>query len=272
MRKLLMRLGYTIIVLASVVVISSCTPTPTERNPFLGYTEEFGVAGQTEVAPTGQAGGAAAAETFRRPLTLTFVNNDPNAIVDTTFVAWVNVSSVRSAGQQDALLGNGFVQLTSEVRLGSAFVLPVGTFVFAGPGTAGATPVHLGRSTAAPTTQGTNTTTTGTSLAFNLITPDTVLMFSQPPVSCDSVAFTFSDPVTGEVLGGASAAGGGYKTLAQVQTYKCSPLKPGLFFTSAGGTRDPDEFREGEALTFTFVPTPTGGDFALVTIGTLTTP
>jgi hypothetical protein len=268
-----MRLGYVSMALAVVVgIVVSCTPVTTERNPFLGYTEEFGVAGQQEVAPTGQAGGAAATEAFRLPLTLTFVNNDPNAIVDTTFVAWVNVSSVRSAGQQDALLGNGFVQLTSEVRLGSAFVLPVGTFVFAGPGTAGATPVHLGRASATPTTQGANTAATGTSLAFSLLTPDTVLMFSQPPVSCDSVAFTFSDPVTGEVLGGASAAGGGYKTLAQVQTYQCSPLKPGLFFTSVGGIQDPDEFREGESLTFTFVPTPTSGDFALVTIGTATTP
>lgn len=265
-----MRLGYAKIILASLLGIASCTPTPTARNPFLGYTEEFGVAGQQEVAPSGQAGGAVTEGTFRRPLTLTFVNNNPNAILDTTFVAWVNISSVRSAGQQDALLGNGFIQLTEEVRLGSAFVLPVGTFVFAGPGTAGATPVHLGKATGAPTTQGTTTTTTGTSLAFNLITPDTVLMFSQPPVSCDSVAFTFSDPVTGEVLSGASGAGGGYKTLAQVQTYECSPLKPGLFFTSAGGSREPDEFREGEALTFTFNAQATNGDFALVSIGAST--
>jgi len=98
-----------------------------------------------------------------------------------------------------------------------------------------------------------------------------VLMFSQPPVSCDSVAFTFSDPVTDEILGGSSGAGGGFKTLAQVQTYECSPLKPGLFFTSAGGARDPNEFREGEPLTFTFQPLATGGDFALVTIGAATT-
>jgi hypothetical protein len=267
-----MRLGHGRIMLAGLLGVVSCTPTTTERNPFLGYTEEFGVAGQQEVTPTGQAGGTALAETFRNPLTLTFVNNHASAILDTSFVAWVNVSSVRSAGQQDALLRGGYVQLTSEVRLGSAFVLPVGTFVYAGPGTAGATPVHLGKAAGTPTTQGATTTTNGTSIAFNLITPDTVLMFSQPPVSCDSVAFTFSDPVTDEVLGGASTAGGGYKTLAQVQTYECSPLKPGLFFTSVGGERNPDEFREGESLTFTFESQATDGDFALVTIETPSTP
>ncbi len=273
-----MRLGHVTIILTGLLWVVSCTPVTTQRNPFLGYTEEYGVAGQTQVTPTGQAGGTAAAGIFRRPLTLTFVNNNADAILDTTFVAWVNVSSVRSASQQDALLGNGYVQLTNEVRLGSAFLLPVGTFVFAGPGTAGATPVHLGKGGAAPTTQGTTTATTaGTSVAFDLITPDTVLMFSQPPVSCDSVAFTFSDPVTDEVLGGSStmggAGGGGYKTLAQVQTYDCSPLKPGLFFTSTGGTQNPNEFREGDALTFAFQSQPSAeGDFALVTIGTATTP
>ncbi len=266
-----MRLGHAKSVLGGLVglVLASCTPVTQQRNPFLGYTEEYGVAGQQQVFEGGAAGGVGTEETFRRPLTLTFINSNGDAIVDTSFVAWVEVSSVRSAGQQDALLQGGFVQLTEEIRLGSAYTLPVGTFVLDGPGTAGATPVTLSRAATTSTTQGGTQALTPTTAVFNMITPDKVLVFSQPPVSCDSVAFTFSDPVTGEVLSGASPAGGGYKTLAQVDVYECSPLRPGLFFTAVGGTRRPNEFREGDSLTFTFQPTPTAeGAFAVVTVTT----
>jgi hypothetical protein len=251
------------LILGGSLLLVSCTSATLERNPFLGYTEEYGVAGQTTVTPGGQAGGTGAEETFRRPLTLTFINAHTGATLETSFVAWVEVSSVRSAGQQDSLLRNGYAQLTREVRLGSAFVLPVGTFVYSGPGLAGATPVTLNRASAAEGSQPSAPTT----ISFEMVTPDRVLMFSQPPVSCDSVAFTFSDPVTGEVLSGASPAGGGYKTLAQVDVYSCSPLQPGLFFTAAGGVRSANEFREGEPLTFTFLEQPVNGAFALVTIG-----
>jgi len=265
-----MRLGHARFILGGLLGVMACTTSP--LNPFLTYTEEYGVAGQQEQAvPGGQAGGVGAEETFRRPLTLTFSNTHPAAILDTSFVAWIEISSVRSAGQQDALLANGYTQLTKEVRLGSVFVLPVGTFVFNGPGTAGATPVRLSKAAAA---QGTATGTTPTTATFELISPDKVLMFSQPPVSCDSVAFTYSDPVTGEVLSGASTAEGGYKTLAQVDVYECSPLRPGLFFTVAGGIPAPNEFGEGEALTFTFRPPPAQPTphfaFAVVTIGSPT--
>jgi hypothetical protein len=266
-----MRLGQVAFVLGGLVGLAlvSCNPVTQPRNPFLGYTEEYGVAGQQQTFEGGAAGAVGAEETFRRPLTLTFINSHPDAVVDTSFVAWVEVSSVRSAGQQDALLRGGYAQLTKEARLGSAYTLPVGTFVLKGPGTAGATPVTLSRAGSTSATQGGAQTVTPTTLAFDMITPDKVLVFSQPPVSCDSVAFTFSDPITGEVLSGSSPAGGGYKTLAQVDVYQCSPLRPGLFFTAVGGTRLPNEFREGDSLTFTFQPTPTAGAaFAVVTIST----
>jgi hypothetical protein len=214
-------------------------------------------------------------EIFRQKLTLTLVNTHPGAILDTCFIAWVAVSSIRSADQQDALLRNGYVQLTQALDIGTAYALPVGTFVFNGPGTAGATPVRLmagqalegeGEGEAEATVAATPTTA-----AFELVTPDTILVFSQPPVSCDSVAFTFSDPVTGEVLSGPSTLGGlrygGYKTLAQVDVYECSPLRPGLFFSGSGALR-PNEFREGDPITITFQAAPTGaGAFAVVTIG-----
>jgi hypothetical protein len=248
-----------------------CPQLTVERNPFLGYTDEYGVAGQQQATQASAAAGAQKEEIFRQKLTLTFVNTHPGAILETSFIAWVMVSSIRSADQQDALLRNGYVQLARAVNIGTAFELPVGTFVYDGPGTAGATPVKLAPGQGPEGETEATVAVTPTTAAFELVTPDTILVFSQPPVSCDSVAFTFSDPVTGEVLSGPSTLGGlrygGYKTLAEVDVYECSPLRPGLFFSGSGALR-PNEFREGDPITFTSQAAPTaGGAFATVSIG-----
>ena len=256
----------------------ACTPTETV-NPYLGYTETYGVAGAQQAATTSGGGsGVGTTEGFRQNLTITFRNNHPTAELNTTVVAWVNLGSIRSAQQQDALLASGYVQLPQAVTLGSAFTLPVGTFVYGGSGTAGATSVFLGPAVAA---SGQSTTASPTTMAITLSTPDAILVFSQPPVSCDSTAFFYSrngQPLTAVPVDGSTGPYGGatttgaFKTLAQVDAYECSPFEPGLFFSQTGSGRKPNQYLEGQDVTFDFNENPdTAGNFGKVTIGTTQT-
>ncbi len=266
------------------VTLAACSLDAVERNPFLGYTEEYGVAGQQQRSDEGAASGTGTQIQFRRDMTITLRNNSAEADVNTTLVAWVNVSSIRSAQQQDALLRGGYVQLTREVRLGAAHTLPIGTLVYEGGGTAGASSVLLRRAT---TTGGTGGEpgqqqgqVTPISTSMTLVTPDAILLFSEPPVSCESVAFYFTGEdgrvLTAEPAGDAEApfAGatgrGGLKTLAQVDVYECQPLRPGLFF-SFGGARKPNEYYEGENVTVDFYLVPQEGYCGVVTVGQTTT-
>ena len=286
-----MRFLWLGLVCSVLLTCVGCPSTTTgERNPFLSYVESFGAStGSTQTPSTGgAASGAGAEQIFRLPMTLTFVNAYPNTVLETSFVAWVYVSSVRSAEQQDALLRQGYVQLNRELRIGTAYTLPLGTFVYNGSGTAGAGTVRLvtaaaqtGQGTTGDGTgQGDSTVQTSASKTFELATPDQVLVFSQPPVSCDSVAFTFYDPATALVFEGPSTGyldtangvwvgGGGYKTLAQVDVYECDPFRPGLFFDPVGGARNANQYQEGDPITFTFRSTAdlVTRAFAVVTIG-----
>jgi hypothetical protein len=241
-----------------LLLLAGCIPSTSERNPFWTVTETYGISAGTETEAPGGGPGAEAEGEFRRDLTLTLTNNHETANMETSFAAWVNVSSIRSAEQQDALLRGGYVQLNREIRLGTAFTLVPGTFVYNGPGLAGATPVTL----ACPLTETADRTL---SREFTLITPDVILMFSQPPVSCDSTAFIFDSVL---VPGEETVTGaGGFKTLAQVDVYQCEPLRPGLFFRSGGGAKQPNEFYEGDSILFEFNEAPdAGGNFAIVTI------
>lgn len=269
-----MRTTNPIFVALSLLVSAGCAQLTSERNPFLTLTETLGVSalGETD---TGTGTGTLAEGEFRRSMTVTLANNHPNATLDTSFLAWVNISSIRSAEQQDALLADGYVQLSRTVDIGSAYSLPPGTFVYNGPATAGATPVELGAAS------GSGEEFTPSTTAFQLITPDVVLVFLQPPVSCDSVAFTYSrngdvitaDPVAGGAAGpyGGANTFGGYKTLAQVDAYQCEPLAPGLFLKLGGGAREDNEFFEGENVRFDFFANPDdAGSFAITTISSNT--
>lgn len=256
----MMRWLATLGVFSGMLVLSGCAfgLGGGEVNPFLTLTEAFGIAAGGGTTDGGGAGGTAAEEEFRRTMTVSFINNHSFARAELSFVAWVNANSIRSAEQQDALLRGGYVQLGREVELGSAFVLPVGTFVFDGPGYAGATSVSLGcpnlPSARDPFSE------------VTLITPDVFLAFSQPPVSCDSVAFTFVD-ATGGTVAGPVTGPGGFKTLAQVDVYQCEPLRPGLFLKLGGGGRASNEYLEGENATFQFnEQADADGNFAIVTI------
>lgn len=257
-----------------VAGVSGCTGQMSARNPFLTMTEAFGVSLFTEEDGEAAAAGAELEAAFRQMMTVTLANNHPTAELNTSFAAWVSPSSIRSGEQQDALITNGYVQLDREVRLGTAFTLTPGTFVYNGPGAAGATSVRL-----QPTRveEDTLDTALATIREFEIITPDAILVFSEPPVSCDCVAFFFTvdgDPLTSEGLSGVSNifAGptspfGGLKTLAQVDAYQCDPFRPGLFVRLSGGGALPEnEFFEGQGIRIDFSPVPNeAGFFAVVT-------
>ena len=257
--------------LALLVLVSGCTSVNSQINPFLTLTEALGIV-STSDEDDSTTQGTALDEEFREDMTVTFRNNHATADLDVSFVAWVNAGSIRSAEQQDALFTAGYVQLGKEVALGNAYTLPVGTFVYSGAGTAGATAVTLRAATAdgdqtLPSTQ-----------TITIMTPDAILAFSQPPVSCESVAFVYTrdgEPLESVPAGSplapfqGSTQGGGYKTLAQVDVYQCSPFQPGLFFRAGGGVRDANEYVEGEAVAFDFNENPDdGGYFCNVTFGT----
>jgi len=245
----------------------SCSLESSERSAFMAYVDNYSLS-SSEQSDSGQGTGegTSAAGEFRNPITVSFANYHTAAVLDTSFAAWINVSSIRTADQQDALLRAGYVQLTSPVTLGSVYSLPVGTFVYNGPGVAGATPVRLSPA------GGSGETITPTTAEVTLTTPDVFLLFSQPPVSCDGVAFTYLDPQTGLVLEGASYFTGGYKTYAQVSAYECSPFKPGLFLnTEVSTTTNANVYSEGQPIAFDFFSGYTNaGAFCLVSIGTHT--
>ncbi len=255
------------ITLSAIVVFSmgGCAPlVVSERNAFVPFNELFGAPDRGDGTELGQAGGVAAEVRFRRSMTVTFVNNHVDADLDTSFVAWVETGSIRDADQQDALLRDGYVPLTREVRLGTVLTLPPGTFVYNGSGVAGATRIRLGPTVAASSRPSTD--------SISLITPDVILVLVQPPTSCESVAFVFSRD--GEVVFDDDGfitlrtfAEGGFKTLAQVDAYQCDPLHPGVFLKRGGGTRQSNEYFEGESVTYNFFELPDqNGDFANVTI------
>jgi hypothetical protein len=290
-----MRFSRRILTLCGVLgALGGCSGLYTIRNPYLSYTEEYGVAGTgAQRASSGAAAGAGTEATFRRSLTLRLRNNNPAAELNTTLLCWVSVSSIRSGEQQDALLRDGYVQLTQEQRIGSVFTLPVGTYVYAGGGSGGAMAVFLGPAQGAGTSQGTqgqqqgqttqgsttttSTTTTPTVSSMTLTTPDVILVFSQPPVSCDGVAFYYTQngaPLPSSSPGGGTApfAGsnttGGYKTFAQVDVYQCSPLNPGVFLSQGGSGRQQNEYIEGEDVVFDFMPlADANGNFCTVRFG-----
>jgi hypothetical protein len=232
---------------------AGCLGSADERSAFAQYAERFGAtAGVTDPGSNAGGGGTnAATQTFRRSMTITVANTTQGVDLNIGVAAWVNTSSIRSADQQDALISAGFVQLTRETRIGDAFVLPPGTFVFNGGGNAGTTFLRVGPAT-----------TVRTERSIELITPDVVLFYMSPPTSCESPAFTFteegatldSDPASAEgamdPIQGFSASTGllGIKTLGQIDAYQCDPFRPGLYLHLGGGSRQSNEYFEGNDI------------------------
>ncbi len=263
-----------------LALVGGCASSGRALNPYLTLTEFLGVSANTTNEETqnqlsNAAQGTQTGPVFRRTLNLTLQNMHTSAELNVAMAAWININSIHSAEQQDAILADGYVQLSHEVRLGSVFTLPVGTFVRNGEGTAGASLVLLPPAVAS-TQQ--DAAATPTAQSYTMISPDVILVFLYPPVSCDSVAFYYSrngEPLTAVPTGDPTSpfAGsdrqGAFKTLAQVDVYECSPLRPGVFIKLGGGQKQRNEFFEGEDVTFTFNETPDAlGNFATVTIGT----
>lgn len=233
-------------------------------NPFQTYSEQFGAtASSTSDATAGS--GSTAGDTgtvFRQGMNISFENRSTVGELETSFMAWVEVSSITSAEQQDALIDDGYVQLSRSLDIGAAFTLPPGTFVYGGGGTGGATRILL---------QPAETED------LELLTPDAILVFLEPPTSCENVAFLFREE--GRVIEGFQLADGfavfagatsvsGRKTLAQIDAYQCSPFEPGLFLRRTGGVAQSNEFSEGAAVTFGFQLAPDeAGVAGFVTIG-----
>jgi hypothetical protein len=274
------------VVLAAFVMLLSCVPTTgtgVERNAFFSFTDEFGTALLRDPNQDDTGTGAdreVPEEEFRRPTALTFANIQPDMEVSFAWLAWVNPSSIRSRAQEDALYRGGYIRLDQQVEIGSAFRLPPGTFVFNGPGLAGATAVTLRRaSTSAPADPNADgdqsagdTGLTPTEQTISLVTPDVILVAAAPPRSCDSAAFVFTDdeelrsipahqlsslafaPSTQQIGNAPTDRTNtlGIHTLAQVSAYQCAPFRPGLFLRRGGGGRLPNEFFEGDAIRFEF--------------------
>lgn len=269
----------TLGVVTSVALLlgAGCLPqTNATRNAFLTLTETFGSSlfESPEEQQSGGAGSEVETNEFRASMTLTLTNLSDDSDLNVKFAAWVKVNSLRDVEQEEALFRAGFVQLTEDVQLGSTILLPAGTFVYDGGGIAGSTQVFIPAAAAAAAE---GQATTGRSDAFDLVTPDAILVFYEPPVSCESVAFVYTQnglPVedsrvaaVGNIFGGASS-NGGLKTLAQVDAYQCQPFKPGLYLNQAGGSLMPNEYFEGDNITIEFRRIPTdNGIAATVEIG-----
>lgn len=260
--------------LALSLLAAGCTPSASDgRNAFLSLAQLLGRTTDTGGTPGG-GGGIISGPFFRESMSISFQNTLADLEVNFSFVAWVNTSSIRSADQQDALLSNGYVQLTRSVTLGTAYTLPPGTFVFNGPGTAGATLLRIpGGACREMSSQGPREC--GSSGLVELITPDAILVFNDPPVSCDSVAYEFTQdglplpdvPLDVFLFEGATGLGAS-KTLAQVQSYQCDPFQPGLFLRGSQPASE-NLYLEGDSIVFTFgiVPDPATGITAQVVIG-----
>lgn len=232
------------LVAATAAFVVGCPSSSGESNPFITLSDQFGIVSGNLDTGDSSSGGQSVDLPFRQSMTLTLWNQNTDVDIETLFMAWVDLSSIRSTEQEDALIASGYTRLTEEVTLGTVFVLPVGTFVYGGPGAYGATPVELGYA-GAPVK--------ASVLQYQFVTPDVLLVFDSPPVSCDSIAYKHIEP-RGSVSTGPSTSVGGFKTFAQIDAYQCYPLQPGLFFKSGGGSRQTNEFFEGASVLFQFSP------------------
>jgi hypothetical protein len=264
----------TAVLIAATAGLAGCLQAGgSEVSAFTAYTETFG-AQQTSDEDNGSGGGSGgeATDTFRRTMNVTLANNNRDAELNVLFAAWINPSSIRSADQQDLLLTAGYVQLSQEVKLGTAFTLPAGTFVLNGPGIAGAQAVRI--NPAAGTAEAPMATV---ETLASLITPDVILFFSAPPTSCETPAFFFTvdgDPANpppisglGGLFGGAATIGP-VKTLSQIDAYKCEPFRPGMFLKIGGGAPETNEYFEGQDIRVDFFQATDAADnAAFVSLG-----
>lgn len=259
-------------VAVAVWTLAGCPGTQDsgQVNPFLTLTERgFFSTDTSDITTPGGGTGDDAEAVFRQDMQVQFVNLSTRYDLSFRYVAWVLPSSVSTTDEEEALINGNYVRLDQQLQLGSVFTLPEGTYIYNGPGFAGATRVLVPASIAAatdPDDTDQDVTATLNEVVIRLITPDALLIFDDPPVGCDSIAFEYSedgrvvtdDPLIGGSTGVYEGAtlGGGYKTLAQVDVYQCSPFRPGMFLRIGGGAPAANEFFEGQDLAFGFSAIP----------------
>lgn len=255
-------------------------------NPFATLTEnglvEANIETESSEISTGAAVGEDANLAFRDRLTVTFINNATDRELSTNFIAWVEPGNVRTETQRDSLISSGYIEIEQGITLGAAYSLVAGTFVYQGSGGSGLERVQLGAS-------GAGQTVIPSELVISLVTPDVLLVYLDPPVSCASTAFRFLDEgdlitevfagglggTDGAVIFGSASNTGPNKTLGQIDVYSCDPFQPGMFFRQGGGLQQSNEFIEGDDITFTFLTRPVdengnisaNGNACLVTTG-----
>lgn len=247
-------------------MLTSTTGANAIGNPFATLTDrglvEANIETEASEISTGAAAGQDADLSFRNNMRINFVNTATDRELSTNFIAWVEPGNVRTETQRDALISSGYIEITNQINLGVAYVLVPGTFVFQGSGGSGLERVILG-----PT--GAGQTVIPSESTIDLVTPDVLLVYLDPPTSCASTAFRFLDE--GDVITEPAGGGGGTdgaiifggatnigpnKTLGQIDAYQCDPFRPGLFFRQGGGLQQGNEFVEGDQITFTFLRFP----------------
>lgn len=270
-------------------------------NPFLTLVEQqFIPFTEDEVDPDetllggaldGVAGGGGITTVdtrFREAMTITFNNNSARGDLEFNLLAWVDATSIQDDEDRDALYNSNYVELTEEIRLGTAFILAPGTFVYNGGGTNGNLRFRIPRGTDSDTEgasnqQGEETDFSGEDATQNvgedggtiesvggvadepvqrqltLASPDRILIYLDAPDSCDSTAFVFldqGDPVRsfqgGVGFWGGSNRDGPFKPLQAAEYVSCDPLTPALILKTGAGARQGNEFFEGEDVTLDF--------------------
>ncbi len=257
--------------LVAVAALAAGCAQPSVVNPFLTLADVVGVGQDADDDfGGGGGGGSSGGIRFRDTMVIQMFNNHSEADLNVSFAAWVNISSIRNADQQDALIASGYVQINTEVRFGSAVTLPPGTFVFGGEGAGNAVNLLVAAGECAQICA--EGALSCNDACTEIVTPDAMLFFRSPPVSCDSVAFTYTidgiplsppqinDP-EGAVFEGATG-GGGNKALSQIQGYQCDPFRPGLFLRSAGVEAADNTYSEGDTVQINFLEFPNLDGFA----------
>jgi hypothetical protein len=297
MRKWMTKSALGVLVLGSGLLLGC--PGGDVVNPFLTLIEQEFIPFNAEDdvdgelvggAQDGVAGGGGVTEVddrFRDSQTITFNNNSARGDLEFNFLAWVNATSIQDDDDREALLNSNYIELDEEVRIGRAFILAPGTFVYNGGGVNGNRRFRIPRGTDASTEGATNDPgevedidaediggiTVGGGGDLNsvagvadapvsqqliLATPDRILIYLDAPDSCDSTAFVFVDQ--GEILSdleeSPSSRFGPFKPLAAAEYIQCDPLVPALALKVGGGTRLANEYFEGELITLDFFLTP----------------
>lgn len=262
--------------------LATCTPFVPSQNPYSllstlpgetpsdSDTDFFNIlADLFDVVPEAITPPGIANPTFRPLLDIVLENNSGAQLVETKIAAWIKESSLPEDEEargvaEGELRGDGWVRQEEDQVFGRVTIEGPVYVYRRGLATGGAT-IDL-KIAAANTNLADLRDSIGVVIVPRLtfVTPDGFLLFYDSPDSCESIAFLYTQ--NGIPLQGPSDFGGGQKVLRQVQGYQCDPFMPG-FFLDEGGTREANEYAEGDFVNIRFSAGASGdGDFAEVIV------